>query len=82
MCDFRDYYADKFQPYKIEDGTLVAITDFNMSNIWKTVSDSHTLIKQSMQLHGRMQAKTIKLDQIQNNRLSTIIYFEICQKLR
>ena len=46
------------------------------------MSDSHTLIKQSMQLHGRMQAKTIKLDQNQNNRLSPIIYFDICQKLR
>ena len=70
-----------FNPIKLKMAHLWPLLTFNMSNTWKTVSDSHTLIKQRVQLHGRMQAQTIQLDQIQNKRLSTIIYFDICQKL-
>ena len=35
-------------------------------------------IKQNMRIHRRMHPKKNQIDQIQNGRLSAIIYFDIC----
>ena len=68
---------EKFQFYQIQNGRLVAIIDFKMrrSNIWKTIPDSYTIIKQNVWLHGGICSEKLKIDQIQYGRFVIIIDF-------
>ena len=61
----------------------MAIIDFNMRNIWKTMSDSWTIIiKLNVRIHGRMHPVNFRLDQVQNSRLAAIVLpriFLVCE---
>ena len=67
-----------FQLYQIQNGRLVAIIVFNMSNIWKMVPDSYTItIEQNVQFQAGVCPDNIQLEQIQNGRLVVIIDFNM-----
>ena len=49
-----------------------------MPNIWQTVLNGLTItIKQNVRFRGRMHPEIFKLDRIQNNCQSAIIYLDI-----
>ena len=56
---------------------LAAIIDFNVYNIYKTVTIT-TCIKQNVHFRGGIYPYKCQLDQIQNGRPAAIIDFNIC----
>ena len=69
-------YREKFQLNQIRNGRPATTFEFNMPNIWKTVSDRYTItIKQNVRFLVGIYCQQCHLDQIHNGQPATIFDF-------
>ena len=67
------YAVKNFNPIKSQNDLLVAIIDFNIQYICKTVPDNHTItIEQYVQFQGGMCLEDFQIDIIKNDRRAPI----------
>ena len=70
-------HPEQFRFDKIQNGSLLAIIDFHMSDIWYTVSLAGLILLNKMWgFGGRMHPEIFQLNLIKNDRQSAIIYLD------